>query len=374
MQPYLRVFLLAATTAFLATPAFAHHPGGTGNPGGAGPVTTIPAETLDQGQVAAFVLYEYIKLQGLDDPTLVAAASRHEHAHSIGTIESTSLGAAFGITDDLTVSIRLPFVTRTDIREGTHSHVHGAAVNSVTARGGTSGIGDATVLGQWRFFNSEASGSAAAALFGLKLPTGKTNAVDRAGELFETEFQPGSGSTDVLAGLAATQRFGTWAVNASALYVFVNKGAQNTDLGDRFQYNAALSFRLFGSSPGRAVLGTDTPVAYAHGAAHSAPEPRRDVHTHADGRVHRHEEPKLTAPLSVDAVLELNGEWHDHQVIAGERDRNSGGNVVYLSPGIRISAANVSGFASIGVPVVNDMYGLQAKPSHRVLGGLAISF
>jgi hypothetical protein len=373
MQPYLRVFLLAASTAFLATPAFAHHPGGTGNAGGAGPVTTIPAETLDQGQVAAFVLYEYIRLHGLDDPTLVAAASRHEHAHSIGTIESTSLGAAFGITDDLTVSIRLPYVTRTDIREGIHSHVHGAAVNSVTARGGTSGIGDATVLGQWRFFNSEASGSAAAALFGLKLPTGKTNAVDRAGELFETEFQPGSGSADVLAGLAVTQRFGTWAVNASALYVFVNKGAQNTDLGDRFQYNAALSFRLFGSSPGRSVLGSDTPAAYAHGA-HSAPEPRRDVHTHADGRVHRHEEPKLAAPLAVDAVLELNGEWHDHQVIAGERDRNSGGNVVYLSPGIRISAANVSGFASIGVPVVNDMYGLQAKPSHRVLGGLAIIF
>jgi hypothetical protein len=259
MQPYLRVFLLAASTAFLATPAFAHHPGGTGNAGGAGPVTTIPAETLDQGQVAAFVLYEYIRLHGLDDPTLVAAASRHEHAHSIGTIESTSLGAAFGITDDLTVSIRLPYVTRTDIREGIHSHVHGAAVNSVTARGGTSGIGDATVLGQWRFFNSEASGSAAAALFGLKLPTGKTNAVDRAGELFETEFQPGSGSADVLAGLAVTQRFGTWAVNASALYVFVNKGAQNTDLGDRFQYNAALSFRLFGSSPGRSVLGSDTP-------------------------------------------------------------------------------------------------------------------
>jgi hypothetical protein len=36
---------------------------------------------------------------------------------------------------------------------------------------------------------------------------------------------------------------------------------------------------------------------------------------------------------ALDLVLELNGEWHDHQRIAGVNDPNSGGNVVFLSPG-----------------------------------------
>src|SRR3712207_1507560 len=107
----------------LAAPAWAHHPGGTGNSGGAGPVGTIPATTLDQGRVAAFVVYEFIRLRELSDLVLTNAASRHEHAHSIESIHSTSLGAAFGITNDLMLAVRLPFVTRTDIREGTHSQI-----------------------------------------------------------------------------------------------------------------------------------------------------------------------------------------------------------------------------------------------------------
>src|SRR3954454_13833106 len=141
--------------------AFAHHPGGTGNSSGAGPANTIPATTLEEGHAAAFVAYEYIHLRGLDDQDLMTAAGRHEHVHSIGTIQSTSLGMAFGVTDDLTVSLRLPYVTRTDIREGTHEHVAGVAH--------ASGIGDATLMGHWRFYNNRASGTEAALLFGVKL-------------------------------------------------------------------------------------------------------------------------------------------------------------------------------------------------------------
>ena len=43
-----------------------------------------------------------------------------------------------------------------------------------------------------------------------------------------------------------TQRFGAWSFDANVLYVLATKGAQQTDLGDRFQYNAAISYRLTG--------------------------------------------------------------------------------------------------------------------------------
>ena len=55
-------------------------------------------------------------------------------------------------------------------------------------------------------------------------------------------------------------------------------------------------------------------------------------------------------------------------------DANSGGNVVYLSPGLRLSYERWSGFASLGVPIVNDLNGVQAEPDWRVLTGVAINF
>jgi hypothetical protein len=138
-----RTGALVVATALAPCPAFAHHPGGTGNSSGAGPAITIPATTLEAGHVAAFVAYESIRLGGLGDQDLIAAAGRHEHAHSIGTIESTSFGAAFGVTDDLTVSLRLPYVRRTDIREG-HTRTCPAARRSTASPGGAARPASAT--------------------------------------------------------------------------------------------------------------------------------------------------------------------------------------------------------------------------------------
>jgi hypothetical protein len=77
---------------------------------------------------------------------------------------------------------------------------------------------------------------------------------------------------------------------------------------------------------------------------------------------------------ALDLVLEINGEWHARQEIAGATDPNSGGNVVYLSPGVRLSYERWSGFVSVGVPLVNDLNGLQAEPDWRVLSGVAVNF
>jgi hypothetical protein len=363
-----KVAACAAFCALVPVSAFAHHPGGTANTGGAGPIVTLSAETLEGGHAAVAFLYEYIRFGGLGDAALVAAAAAHQHAHSIGTISSASAGASFGITDNVMLSVRLPYVTRTDIREGHHAHGHGGVVsNTVDFRGDTVGVGDMTMLGQWRFFNNPASGTQLALLIGAKLPTGATGRRDVAGALFEAEFQPGSGSFDVLLGGAITQRFGAWSFDANILYAVASTGTQDTNLGDRFQYNAAVSYRLFGG-PREAASG----VALTHSA-----EPRRrasPIHVHDRPHQHDHAPTVATPSFGVDLVLELNGEWHDRTVAAGVRDANSGGNVVYLSPGVRLSYGGVSGFASVGLPVVNEMSGLQSKPSWRLVTGLAAAF
>jgi hypothetical protein len=62
------------------------------------------------------------------------------------------------------------------------------------------------------------------------------------------------------------------------------------------------------------------------------------------------------------------------QTIAGVQDINSGGTTVLLSPGIRVSHGSVSGFVSVGLPVVNQVNGLQSKTEYRVISGLSASF
>jgi hypothetical protein len=361
-QPGITRAICAGAFALIATPAVAHHPGGASNTGGAGPIVTISASTLEAGHGSVAFLTEYLKFGGLGDSDLIAAAGKHIHAHSIDTIRSTSLSAAYGVTDDFMVSVRIPYVQRTDIREGHHAHGPGGVVsNTVDYRGDSAGLGDVTLLGQWRFFNNQATRTEAAFLFGVKAPTGPTNRVDALGGLFETEFQPGSGSWDVLVGGAFTQRFGAWSVDTNVLGVFAGRGAQDTRLGDRFRYNAAVSYRLVGFAPPSEQYAGLPASAMAHG-----PVPHR----------HAHPLDKIPAApqWTVDVMLELNGEWHDYEDTAGVKDLNSGGHVLLLSPGLRVAYGSFSGFASFGIPIVNQMNGLQSKADYRVFTGIAYAF
>jgi hypothetical protein len=126
-------------------------------------------------------------------------------------------------------------------------------------------------------------------------------------------------------------------------------------------YNLALTYRLIGFAP----------PPGSHALAHSPAE-----HRHGPRISHVHDSVPIrsTPQWTLDAILELNGEWHDFTRVAGARDANSGGNVVYLSPGVRVAYGNLSGFVSFGVPIVNDMNGLQSKPSYRVLTGLGLAY
>jgi hypothetical protein len=357
-------YAAAAALIGSALPAFAHHPSGVSSTGGAGPIATISATTLEQGHGSAGIFFEMVKVNPFSDAQLVSFAGQHVHAHSLDAILAPALVVAYGVTSDLTVSARLPFIVRKDIREGHHHHHDGEAINEVANRGDSDGLGDLTLLGQYRFFNNRATRTEAALLFGVKAPTGDTGVTDNGGERFEAEFQPGSGSWDGLLGLAFTRRMGQLSFDANVLYQFVTEGTQATDLGDRFLYNAALSYRVMGGTAGtgRMNLGALPEPMY-----HGGPKRRSAQHTHAE---------PASAPSgpALDLVLEINGEWHAKQEIAGVKDENSGGSVVYLSPGARLSFDKWSSFASVGIPVINEVNGVQSKPDWRLMTGVALNF
>jgi hypothetical protein len=76
-----------ATALLLVTPAYAHHPSGAGPTGEAGPIVTIPATTLEQGQSSAAVVFEYLKFDALSDAQLAVPG----HPHSLNAILAPSL-------------------------------------------------------------------------------------------------------------------------------------------------------------------------------------------------------------------------------------------------------------------------------------------
>jgi hypothetical protein len=97
-------------------------------------------------------------------------------------------------------------------------------------------------------------------------------------------------------------------------------------------------------------------------------------HSHYRGQSHHHEHDMSPRGLVIDAVLELNGEWQAKQTISGASDPNSGGNVVFLSPGMRIASNRWSGFVTVGLPIINDLNGVQSEPTYRLFGGVLVGF
>ncbi len=209
--------------------------------GTASPINTESAVTLPRGRWAAGIRTEYTNFEDFSDAELLARREAHPDAdlHAADGLLSTSIGAFFGITDDLTAGLRLPFVWRFNIREPGHHEEEGEQHEGeeeeavVEQLGDTEGVGDLVLFGQYRFFH-QPNKQHAAILLGVKTPTGETGERSPEGELIEAEFQPGSGSWDGLFGLAYTYWFSPFALDANVLYTVVGEGTQDTDLGDSF--------------------------------------------------------------------------------------------------------------------------------------------
>ena len=101
------------------------------------------------------------------------------------------------------------------------------------------------------------------------------------------------------------------------------------------------------------------------------------AHAHAhgdDGHVHSHTHDEEASGPALDLILELNGQWHEKQVTNNDTNENSGASTIFISPGLRLTIDGVSGFASVGIPVLNDFNGIQPDNDWRVTTGVMVAF
>ena len=123
---------------------------------GRGQSSPILPSTLDEGHSVAAVTLDYQSLGGLSTQTLLSATAamppsspESNDVHDLRTIQAYAISYAYGVTNDFTVAVRLPYVRR---NWHWRSHQQDNGDLEVENFGTADGIGDLTLFGQYRFF------------------------------------------------------------------------------------------------------------------------------------------------------------------------------------------------------------------------------
>ncbi|MCZ6489197.1 MAG: transporter [Acidobacteria bacterium] len=185
----------------------------------------------------------------------------------------------------------------------------------------TSGLGDAFVNSKLLLVQRDGPGRTTrfAATGRIKLPTGKDDETDDQGDLLPPPLQLGSGSVDYTVGGVLTHVRKRVGFNADASYHFRTE-ARGFAFGDSVTYNLSLGYRF-------------------------AP------------RVYK----VYPAKNHLNAYIELNGQSSQKNRARGVETPDSGGTLIYLSPGIQIIPGNFIIEASLRLPVVQSLNGAQLK-------------
>ena len=146
-------------------------------------------------------------------------------------------GFTHGVTPALSLSLLLPVLRK----ESSFQDELGE-----TQRRRSEGLGDAALLGKYRFFSEYWSQSAfhVAAFGGLELPTGSSK--ERYGDVFlPFSMQPGSGSVDAFGGVVLTLSIARFRFDALALYKANNEGSRDFSEGDFFVLGTSFAYRFY---------------------------------------------------------------------------------------------------------------------------------
>ncbi len=234
-------------------------------------------------------------------------------------VRVTPIGLVYGVRPGLTLVAMLPFVDKR------------LSFDDGRAIGGDAGLGDATFLLKWRFYKIDRGAGTlqVATELGLKAPTGKDDLRDRQGHLLPPMLQRGTGSWDPTADWIVTYvpsaGRGRWIFSGDAGLTLTTE-AGGFEQGNVVSYDGMVKYRIY-------------PAHY----------PGRDTFL----------------------LLEINGRWQGRARSRGHQVADTGGSIVYLSPGVQfLLEQNVILESGVQLPLVQRLNGRQLGPSVRFLFGV----
>lgn len=220
------------------------------------------------------------------------------------------------------ISATLPFVDRD------HLHIHNHHGQQIPEQWNFRELGDMRVMGRYQrsLAGSDATPRTLGFYFGLKLPTGRTNVSNKNGDVAERSLQPGSGTTDLLAGAIYHQQVG-----AGGAAWFARVQLQQP-------LNSRDNFR-----PG-AQAGLDLGYAYP-----------------------------FTERLS--GLAQLNALVKRRDVGSEAEPADSGGRFLFLSPGLSYKISEVFRlYAYYQHPLYQNVNGVQLTASRALVAGVSMRF
>jgi hypothetical protein len=259
---------------------------------------------------------------------IVGEIPNDEH-NEVATINRVWMARVdYDATDRFGLSASLPLISR--------AHDHIAVDTGEAEHWDFTGLGDVPLMGRWAALPRSSPEDAGVVVSGgLKLPSGDVTARNGA-ERAEVTIQPGSGSFDLLFGATAEKGFFS-APGLDGLYSYVpvfvgflykenNPGSRGYRFGDELQVNA--------------------------GAAYT-----------------------LLKPLDLLAQANLRVKRRDYNGTTGEDTSFTGGEFVYLSPGLRWRATEHAAlYGYVQLPVRQRVNQEQLTADRNWLFGVTYSF
>lgn len=180
--------------------------------------------------------YEYIKQDQLRSGTRKTDAAYVDGEHTEMVTKNNNVVATLDYSADQRwgVALQLPYVDR----EHYHIFDNAGTLEDETWKFGA--LGDVRVIGRYLLDADTANNTQAGMQLGVKLPTGKTDATNAAGEAAERSLQPGTGTTDVILGYFRSRDM-TWFDYPGR--GFVQLQAQSA-LGQHEGYRAGQQYRV----------------------------------------------------------------------------------------------------------------------------------
>jgi hypothetical protein len=144
--------------------------------------------------------YEYINQSQPWLGSSRTSSAGDEEATELKTINNNLIATVdYALSQRWGVTAVLPVVARS------HSHTAEPDTNPTPESWKFTRVGDARLLASWRDADEAEPNSAVGLQFGFKLPTGPYDVANANGVVAERSLQPGTGSTDLLAGAFITR-------------------------------------------------------------------------------------------------------------------------------------------------------------------------
>ena len=323
VRSFQRIQTAAAVSLALAAATSTHADHGPGTSGGG--AATQSGETLKPGKFSFELRTDYTEFENLSQTEIEAKAARAGGFDLLDRSFLSAVSLSYGVVENFQAGLSIGYYDAVNAREAEFDSGTG---DTEIVTFDPDGVTDLWLTGKYRFYRGPLGSFAV--FGGVKFPTGRFDVKNSAGERVEPSATAGSGSYDGMLGMAYS-RFLTSRVtlDTSAQYTLRTE-ADHFRLGDRIDAGLALAYRF-----------------------------TEDIQKFPQ----------------VSAFAEANVRHLFKSEDDGARDPNTGGTVLFLTPGVRISfIRNVAFTVSSPLPAWQDLNGEQLKTSFKVNVALTFTF